>query len=590
MMRQRANNEQGYTLFLAVFIGVLFSIMAITLITFTSSGILKNDNHEDKQQALELSEKGLEHITQQIKHKLQEELEQYEDGLTKFAYTELIDQTLANYTCDKKIEEAGKTGDYEACVVEQPDKGKNILPKEVKLQSIGLVDNKEKEITTTVEIGSEQEPDYMQYAVNTFITEECAESRENCQEGEGNLFLHGGVGIQGDVNVERNLITSNRSHEKYAAHHWIHSYYPSAKSKPDGSIPKIIVGENIYTLQWDYVDGTRIRDFDYAEHVSRIDIPNESPYVRRETIDENVFVGSYIPEHSNRTDHPGRYDLDIEGEKGKYEYGPNDYGVTQIQTNLFGTGGVDRVIYNEKYPNEKVVPKWYRNFGGTFRIRGNSTFKQFSTEGNLVLGGVRLNNVIEFKEGAYVGGDLRIRNNTEVKGPIYVNGDLEIDGNNIFINSVIYVNGMVHIKHAEYDETIDPNVKGAHVIYANGKIVMERTNRFNDYPAEINGYFYSKESIEMDGNESNIKLKGGISAPRIVLNSIRGRSYAGANLFKQTDPQIVEGRAYEGYKEQARRESRLQIVYDETISEEFSDLILENRIKNPSLNIINKEG
>lgn len=589
-MRYKVNNERGYTLILAVLIGALFSVFVVTLLTFTSSGISKNDVHEDNQQAMELSEKGIKHITQQIKQDVQEELDRHEDGLIKSDYIHLLGDVLDKYTCDNKIKGSGETGRYEVCVFDQLDKAKDILPQKVKFQSTGIIGSKTKEYITTTEIGAVQDPDYMQYAVNTFISEECAESRAVCHKGEGNLFLHGGVGIQGDINVERNLITSNRSYEKYSGHHWIHSYFPSSKEKSNGSLPKIIVGENIYTFQWDGVKGTRIDDFDYAEHVSLIDIPDEEPYKMRETIDENVFVGSYVPERSNRIDHPGRYDLDIEGEKEKYEYGPNDAGIKQIQTHLFGTGGVDRVIYNENYSNDKVFPKWYSQFGGTFKIRGKSTFKQFSTEGNLELGGVRSNNVIEFKEGAYVDGDLEIRNNTEVKGPIYVNGDLEINGKNITINSVLYVNGMVHIKHAEYDETIDSNIKGEHVIYSNGKIIMERTNRFNDFPAEINGFFYSKESIEMDGNESNIKLKGGISAPRIVLNSIRGRSYAGHLVGRQNDPQIVEGRSYDGWEDQAKRESRLQIVHDGNIAEEYSDLILENRIKEVLIKIIDKES
>src|SRR5690625_6155020 len=85
-------------------------------------------------------------------------------------------------------------------------------------------------IMTKVLFGGDLEEDNREYAASTFIHKDCTENKANCLPGEGNMFLHGGVAIQGDISVERHLITSNRSYEKYAGHHWLHSYYPSAKS------------------------------------------------------------------------------------------------------------------------------------------------------------------------------------------------------------------------------------------------------------------------------------------------------------------------------------------------------------------------
>ena len=84
--------------------------------------------------------------------------------------------------------------------------------------------------------------------------------------------------------------------------------------------------------------------------------------------------------------------------------------------------------------------------------------------------------------------------------------------------------------------------------------------------------------VELDGNESNLEIRGGISVPRIVLNSICGRSFAGATVG-QRNPQIVEARAFEGYAEQAVRPSRLKIIYNRDIFEKYSNLLLEERIK-----------
>lgn len=568
-------HERGYTLFLTVLTTFIFSIIAISLITISISGAKRSVVREEVIQATELSEKGLNQITQQINYDIQKELDKHEDGLTRSAYIQEINKVVDKYMCGNTEIIEGDTGDFDACVLEQLDKGLDVLPQRIKFESTGYVEDKEKELITTVEIGGNLSPDNMQYAVNTFITKECAESRGNCQAGEGNLYLHGGSSIQGDINVDRNLITSNRSHEKYAAHHWIHSYFPSVKEKPDGSASKVLVGENVYTFQWDNVSGTKISGFDYAKHISEIDIPNKSPYTKKDVIDENVFVGDYVPEISNRTDHPIQSGFDIEAEKEKYFYTHNDPGVTHLQTAIInGTTGVRRVIRNQQSANEKIFPKIDNKFEADFIINGNSSFKQFSTYQNLDLGKIRNDNIIEFKEGAYVGGDLRIRKNTEVKGPIYVNGDVIIEGKNVTINSVLYVNGEVFIRHTASDATLGPQVKGDFIIYANGKIVMHRMNRFNDHPTEMNSFLYSNESIEIDGNESNVKLKGGISAPRIVLNSIRGRSKAA--IFG--DGQLVEARGFEGWAEQARRESRLQIIYDKNVLDKYSHLILENRI------------
>lgn len=568
-------NESGYSLFLTVFTALLFGILATILLSLTISGAKKSELREDVTQAHELSEKGLKEITQQINYDLQEELDKHEDGMSYSDFIDTTNEVLDKYKCGEDESKQGETGTYQSCVL---DNGDEVLPRNVTFKSNGVADDQEKEMISIVAIGGDPVPDSMEYAVNTFITKECAESPGKCKGGEGNLFLHGGVGIQGDINVGRNLITSNRSHEKYASHHWIHSYFPSSKDKADGSASTIAVGEDVYTVTWNS-NGTKNNAFNYAAHINSINIPETTPYNKMDVIDENVFVGSYVAETSNRTDQPGRYDLDINGEKEKYEYRHDDPGVTKIETKLIGSDGIDKEIKNVNYQNEKVFPMWYKNAekGYRFFILGESTFKQFATYGDIRFGRTKLskNNVIEFKEGAYIGGNLRIGHSTEVKGPIYVNGDLFIDGDNVTLNSVMYVNGDVHIKHATLDETIDSQVKGTFVIYSNGKIVVERTNRFNDYPAEMNAYLYSKESIEMDGNESNINIKGGLSAPRIVLNSIRGRT----KPTSWTGFQTVEARGYEGSVQQKKRDSRLQIIYDQDVMDQYSDLLLESRIK-----------
>lgn len=700
---KRAHNEKGYTLFLVVLMIVVFSVISMSLITVTISGAKRSEVRENVTQAGELAEKGLKHLTQQINFELQQKLDEYKDvdGVTKDEFITMLGNIANGHKCVAELEplNSTETGKYYACVKELLDQHEHVLPQRVKILTVGESEGKQKTLESIVEFNGNVFPDDMEYVSNTFITKECAENEANCVPGEGNMFIHGGVSLTGDINVERHLITSNRSHEKYIYHHWIHSYFPMAEKKENGETPKIIVGGQVYTLTWDSAKykGTDIGKFDYNKHISLInDIPKTAPYKKMEEINQNVFAGAYVPEVSERTDHLGRNKLNITGEiEAKREtlktiqlqpnkYGPDDKGVKKVETRLGKNGGVDRVVLGKQFPDDKVFLKWYSNYGGNFYIRKKSTFKQLATAGTLYLGGVRSNNDIEFIESAYVEKDLKIRNDTKVKGPIYVNrhldinsngltvnshlhvngngtirgknqtfnepiyvnGDLTIDGrnqtfnapiyvngnltiksnnitidtssifvnknmkidaqnvlincpmyingnftvdgglykdNSITINSVITVNKNATIKHIEYDPTILDELRGDHILYANGKILIERINRFNNQAVKLNAYYYSNESIQIDGNESKIYIRGGISAPRIVLNAIRGRSSSWTRgEVSWEDHQITLGeiplRYFEGTSAQKKRESRLQIVYDDRIFEQYSHLLIEDRI------------
>ena len=637
------SRQQGYTLFLTVLVVVIFSILAMTLLTVTLSGAKKSEVREDVTQAGELAEKGVNHLLQEIQLELQNEINQHVDGMLRSDFTEVLDNTIKEYMCPSNIVTGGEQGRYDTCIVEKLSSEKYILPQIIKIESIGRVDNKTKKYHTTVELGANMFPEDMQYVVNTPVSKKCAESKSqrekerNCLPGEGNLFLHGGVSIQGDMNIERHLITSNRSYDKYGAiEHWLHSYYPSATKKPDGSTPSVLIGGNVYHFYWKD-NGTTYRPsgFNYSTHIKNIDLENSnlygSIYKKKDVIDDEVFVGANVAQRSERLVHPEQYTVDISSEQIKYKYGPFDpdpsgrWGeVTRLNTkNAEAGGGINRQMIDlkNKYDHVKFFPYLENDrtgpkFDGNFYLFGENTFKQFATNGNLYIGRA-LNTAITkqtdvgFKDGAYIHGNLTIRNKVNVKGPIYVNGDLTIDGSDVSIDSVIYVNGNVSFggtiaQHTdesgreelekckgqneskecqELIESEDTDVNGKFIIYANGEISVKRINRFNNgNPPVINGFFYSKKSIEIEGNESKFILKGGISAPRVVLNSIRGRSIASlAHKIKNHQSAFggIPVRYFSGWEEQARSDStsRLQITFDNEIFEKYSDLVLESRAK-----------
>lgn len=663
----KLTEQRGYTLFLTVLMIVVFSIVSVTLITVTLSGANRSEVREDITQAGELAEKGLKHLMQQIEHDLQKEVEKYEnqDGIKKKHFIELVEQTVDKYSCNNELMSVdSETGHYEACVDEYIDRGKvDRLPQRVILKTLGISNEKEKDLYAVLELDGNAIDDDMEYAINAFNRNNCQSN--NCLPGEGNLFLHGGTSIQGDMNVGRNLIVSDKSYERYIYDHAIKTSFPMAELKPNKEKSRIIVGNNIYKFNVENKTRpsrtTRISgNFDYEKHISLVDdIPDNSRYTKVDTVDSNVFDENFLPELSERVDHPGYNELNIleelDNQAQEYKqklynrFVEGDQDVHVYNTNIFDSKGVDRVILDADLPNSRVFPKQYRNDSGTFRIRGKSTFKQFSTNGNILINPVvGRKNIVEFKESAYIHGNLEIRGDSEVKGPIYVNGNLKVENdlnNNIKIDSTIYVNGNatinaknltmdtklfvngnlkitsvntiisgpiyvngnlevdgglykdndltmnnvfyvgkdVQIKHILYDPTLLDSVRGDHIVYANGKINLERINRFEQQAVKLNAYYYSNESIEIDGNESKMIINGGIAAPRIVLNAIRGSSNAfTTGAVEKPNRQITWGevplRYFDGAVPQDKKESRLQIKYDDYVFKKYAHLLLESRI------------
>lgn len=81
-------SEKGYALFLTVLIIVLFGILTVSLLTIVMSGVSKNTIREDVTQAGELSEKGLQRITNQINHDIQNNIP--EKGVSETQFITLL--------------------------------------------------------------------------------------------------------------------------------------------------------------------------------------------------------------------------------------------------------------------------------------------------------------------------------------------------------------------------------------------------------------------------------------------------------------------------------------------------------------------
>lgn len=568
-MIKRLQGSHGYALFMTMLIIVLFGILAVSLITVVVSGAQKNTIREHMTQAGELSEKGIEHITNQIHKDLDDIIG--ENGISKSHFLDELEALLNSYLCtNSSLDKINKTGEYFVCIENwQNGPGENgELRKEVTFFSKGLVDGKEKITKSTYFIGANDVPDALKYAVGSNRT--CVGN--NCIPGEGNLFIHGGASIQGDIKVDGDIITTNRGYAYLSGEKWIKSLYPSAIPGPNTKVSKLVLGGNVYTFS-----GTPA----YDNHINRLSFES-GIYTRRTSLTE-AFEKS--PELVSRE--PKREKIIISDQKGNFKFGFNDKNVTKLK---------NQVISNQNFPSKSVFPYYTRSYScgflglstcyedttkGDFEFKNDNTFGRFSTDGNLTIKSSKSKfGVTTIKESMYIEGNLTIGNGSnsydpsqydkiKLSGPIYVDGDLRIKGADAELNTLIYVNGNVIIEHSRINGLVMNGKEGSLIVFANGNIKIRNNSVNLDEPSNIRGYFYSEDAFEMFGVGSNIKINGGISARRIVLNAIRGRA---KNRSFSGSQRITVNDYFEGVTEQSKRPSRLQIIYNPEIINTYSDL------------------
>lgn len=207
-MKMRFRDEHGYALFLTVLIITLFGILATSLIAIVVSGAKKNAIREDLTQAGELAEKGMEHLT----NKMQTELETSigTEGIARSDYIAALNAILSQYSCTKEdgplISDQNMTGKYEVCVEHVQNAidesgNENELRKLVTIKSTGIVDGNTKTYTYEMEMGTLEVPDSLKYTLSTVKPE------RHPLPSDGNIYLHGGVEVYGDIKVGQHLFT-----------------------------------------------------------------------------------------------------------------------------------------------------------------------------------------------------------------------------------------------------------------------------------------------------------------------------------------------------------------------------------------------
>lgn len=579
--------QNGYALLVTLLIMVVFSILGTSLLMFTLNGGSKNEVREDITQSADLSQKGIDLITTQINSELTSVLGN--NGLPRSEFLSVLNTTLNKYLCSKNSStNTSTTGQYKVCIdsyVDSIDEKSEIndLKKLVTFKSIGTSGNANRTLTSKIEVGAETAPEALRYAIGTNI-----DSTDDLQDGEGNLLMHGGVEIKGDIKVDGNIVTSSNGYAYLGGQRWIPSIFPSALPLDGAESSRLFLGKKAYTIN---------NTVDYNNHIIRNNF-SVAGYSEKNNINELFRAGS-SPLLVSRE--PIRSPIGITSQKSNFQYTSTSAGVTNIYT------GSSRLISNVTSPTLKVFPsyryietycvRYYnsgqcREFGerynynenGTFTFNGLNSFSQFSTNGNVIFDSTNTT----FKNGLYINGDLSIGNNSTsenisnyskvtLDGPIYVNGDVTIKGADLSSNVLLYVNGSVTIEYSRINgKTLANNKKGSLIILSTGNIKISNNSVNQDTPSYIKGFFYTEKDFEMFGVGSNIKIDGGISARKITLNAIRGRAsnsrFANAYTISYSNGWTTNYDYFEGLSEQAKRDSRLQVIYDEEIISTYSDL------------------
>lgn len=569
-------NQSGNTLLITLIILIVFSILGLSLMSLSLSGLAKNEIREDNVRSEDLSEKGIDRITQQINTELTKKIEE-NNGLTRTNFINILNSTINKYKCTNGspiTDSSGKTGSYTTCIKEVKltfEKGnptvENELRKLIVFESHGNSGNSTKTMSTEIEIGAESAPETLKYAVGTNIN-----TKDGIQNGEGNLYMHGGVSVKGDFKVDGNIVTRDRGYAYLNGEQWISSLLP--ESIPTDGVPnsKIVLGKNFYTFN---------SNLSYGNHIANNNFSNSN--YKKELDIKKLFLEGKAPKIIIR------------------EPVVSPIGITDQRSNFFLSNGEkfstgqNKRIVNVNKPNSKAIPtytvkectRWVLFFcieeksiekeDAIFELTGNNTFNQLSTIGSIEIE----NTNSTFKKGLYVGGNLQIGNNNTtynpnnyspitLDGPIYVKGNVNIQGANLKSNVLLYVEGDVNIQYSTINgKTLADKKEGSLIIFAKGQIKISNNSVNQDTPSQIKGFFYTEEDLEIFGVGSNIRIEGGISARRIVLNAIRGR--ASDNSFSGSQ-RITSNSHFEGVSGQRNKDSRLQIIYDQDIIETFSNL------------------
>ncbi|WNB92725.1 hypothetical protein [Bacillus sp. NEB1478] len=542
-MKKILFSEKGNTLLIVLLMIVIFSVAGLSLVTTTFNGVKKTDARETQIQSTELAEKGIDYLSVLLETKSKQYINyttnDYETALTNLLSKYEVSDADTPFKSTAAL--PADAGELKVKIYNRhkTSTSPDDLTQVMTLHSEAKVNGKTKTLISTIQLGAKQVPEALNYALGAYNP--CT-GQANCttKPDDGNMFIHGGVAIKGDLYVEGNLTTKNKGiigTEK----NWIPSDFPSIEGE-NGNKARLILPGNLYTLT---------NDRTYSNHINETQFTSQNGYQNiLKTNIESAFTAyheankQYVPMIDTRV--PSFAPIDISGQKINYYYPlyGNSFTATELRDGNFNNNPNQENIRN-RYANDNIYVNMNsnNNNGNNFiTINGSFTFNRFSTK--------NLNNEkrdawissdkdswskVTFKKGGYFGGDVLIGNpwesgyNTnnyqkfEIDGPIFIDGDLTIWGANVKFNSTVYVTGKTTIRFSRLQGIVQNNVEKSLVLFGKKPILIANNNVYGDVPNVIRGFFYSEDLMEIYGVGSNVEIQGGVFGRKVVLNAARGR-------------------------------------------------------------------
>lgn len=564
-MQKYLKNHTGSALLMAVAVLMLFTVLGFTLFTLTANGIKKNETRENIVQSKDLADKGIDFAVNDIQKQLTDLIshptikvgkEKFKTELVKILSKSALQCPLAGQPFPDSIgyKIQGNNSSYTRVCIEKVEPfltngmadEKNAYKRVVTFKSIGYVNGKEHITHTKVIIGTDAVPDQLRYAVST-------------NEG-GNLYLHGGIEVRGDIKTDGHLILSERAHwisrssNGTETANWEDSTFLRLVADSKSVNPKIIMkesGKYIYVAKPD-------TSIDYFKHIENR-VENRTEYLNTSRYTK------YIPNQPSTT--------------------------SEIQNKLFSTKGLsivsrnlepDKVEITEKITPLYTTKQYKKNYNSGLMVNTtNHETSRFDPTDTIFIHGeesVQGSCKVYFiwcwewnytkvlsKANFNINTDATQNStNKDIKlsGTYYVNGDLKIYKTNLKSNAILYVNGDVTISDSTLNG-IDAN--STIFIFATGDISISNISVDHDTPSTIKGFFYSKQDMIMYGVGSNINLYGGLSAKRLILTAVRGKS--SNNRYESGAMQKTINSA----TGLPSKNSRLKITYDEELISQYTE-------------------
>ncbi|MFC7373015.1 hypothetical protein ACFQPF_15350 [Fictibacillus iocasae] len=565
-------DERGNSLIIVLLMIVIFTVAGLSLFSATLSGKKKTDVREGDVQATELAEKGIDYLSvlleTQTKSLAGKTAAEFNTKLTDI----IREYEVTGLNTGKQLDSKVFLKIDQRRIVNPADP--NDLTQQMTLHSTSKVMGKNgkeysKTISSTIRLGAKTVPDALKYALGAYNP---CRGFSNCTEqpDDGNMFIHGGVAIKGDLYVERNLVTKSTGIYGTSTS-WIPSDLPSVEGE-NGAKAHLILPGSLYKLT-----GSP----DYSTHINRTTFTSQNNYSNISLNDPSAAFTSYteagkhyVPVVDNRI--PNFTPIDIEGQRSRFQYSLRGapFIVEELNDGNFNNNPNHDHI-RDKYMNENV----YTNTRNDIKMNGSHHFKRLSTpSGNstYISGKDTYWSSIKFTNGAYFGGDVTIGNTSEtqynadsyqkfaIDGPMFIDGDLTIWGANVKFNSSIYVTGKTTIRYSRLEGIRDnQNVEQSVIVFGKGPILIANNNVYRDTPNIIRGFFYSEDMMQIYGVGSNVEIHGGVFGRKLVLNATRGSVRQGAPIYDKNKLIGYEPDIYEQNQQNlSPSRSRLKIIYN----------------------------